>query len=168
MEKKVSQGPYIHLWSKFHMLHTQGHQPWPLLWTQDGCSVLPCLERVKLGEKGTWFWVPLGCGFCCHGQERAALPAPSSARTAAPTALTPPTLPLRGVMSLSAQPDVISLLNLFCLRPHVNHFSHCFPPSSPWPGLPFLLLMCLERGERGPSWTQSRNPTVASCPEDRL
>ena len=77
-----------------------------------------------------------------------------------PTAHTPSTLPLRGVTSRSAQPDVISLLNLFSLRPHVNHFSHCFPPNSLWPGSLFLLLVCLERRARGPGWTQTGDPTL--------
>lgn len=148
------------LWSIFHILCTRGHQPRSLPWTQDGlrCLVLP--GEGEAGGEGDLTLGHLGCDPRSWGQGRAALPAQSSSRTAVPAAHTLLTLPLCGVTSCSAQPDIISLLNLFSLRPHVNHFSHCFPPNSLWPGLLFLLLMCQERGARGPSRTWRRDPTL--------
>lgn len=128
-----------------------------------GCAVLPCLERVKLGEKGSWSWVPLAVTAMVGAR------AGQVSQHRAPQGPqhpwhTPCRLPPHGVTSRSAQPDVISLLNLFSLQPCVNHFSHCFPPNSLWPGLLFLLLMCLERGARGPSWTQSRDRGILLQP----
>lgn len=148
------------LWSIFHTLHTQGHQPWSLPWSQDGLHCLALPGYSEAGGEGDLALGPLGCDTHSWSQDRAFLPTLSSQRTTAPAAHTALILPWRGLMSCSAQPDVISLLNLFSLRPCVNHFSHCFPPSSLCPSLLFLLLMCLERGTWGPSWTRSRDPTL--------
>lgn len=94
------------------------------------------------------------------GQGLLTLPeALSSPRSTVPVVHPEPLL-LPGDTSCSAQPDLINLLNLFSLRPCVNHFSHCFLPNSLWPDLLLLLLMYLERGAKGPSWTWSRAHTL--------
>lgn len=60
LEKKVSWGPYTPLCGASSTCsaprdispgHRCGHRM--------GCAVSPCLERVKLGEKGAWPWAPL-------------------------------------------------------------------------------------------------------------
>lgn len=98
---------------------------------------------------------------CLWGWAGLTLPtALSSPRSTVPVVHPVPLL-LHGDTSCSAQPDLISLLNLFSLRPCVNHFSHYFLPNSLWPDLLLLLLMCLERGSKETQLDMEQDPQFA-------